>query len=228
MNKLDFKNQNIVVTGGSSGIGEACVFRLVESGAKVIIWDKNVNQINKKLEDLISKNLVSIYSIDITRYEDILNIFNKIIKEYKKIDGLINSAGYAGKNTTVIDYPVDEWKKIHDINVNGTFFTNKVIASHMKNNNYGRIVNVASIADNGTGLTGVTYTNNMSVSSHAVTLADNGQTFTGSAGGINSNSNYGAAGNQKLTSRHGIDARAQTNSVTDKDDASTIVAGDLA
>lgn len=88
--------------------------------------------------------------------------------------------------------------------------------------------NVASIADNGTGLTGVTYTNNMSVSSHAVTLADNGQTFTGSAGGINSNSNYGAAGNQKLTSRHGIDARAQTNSVTDKDDASTIVAGDLA
>ena len=146
MNKLDFKNQNIIVTGGSSGIGEACVFRLVESGAKVIIWDKNVNQINKKLEDLISKNLVSIYSIDITRYEDILNIFNKIIKEYKKIDGLINSAGYAGKNTTVIDYPVDEWKKIHDVNVNGTFFTNKVIASHMKNNNYGRIVNVASIA----------------------------------------------------------------------------------
>ena len=59
---------------------------------------------------------------------------------------MINSAGYAGKNTTVIDYPIDEWKKIHDINVNGTFFTNKVIASHMKSNNYGRIVNVASIA----------------------------------------------------------------------------------
>jgi len=88
--------------------------------------------------------------------------------------------------------------------------------------------NVASIADNGIGLTGVTYTNNMSVSSHAVTLADNGQTFTGSAGGINSNSNYAFAGQQKLTSRHGIDARAQTNTVTDKDDASTIVAGDLA
>ena len=80
MNKLDFKNQNIIVTGGSSGIGEACVFRLVESGAKVIIWDKNVNQINKKLKNLISKNLVSIYSIDITKYEDILNIFNTFYK----------------------------------------------------------------------------------------------------------------------------------------------------
>ena len=84
MNKLDFNNQNIIVTGGSSGIGEACVFRLVESGAKVIIWDKNVTQINKKLKDLISKNLVSIYSIDITKYEDIVNIFNKIIKEYEE------------------------------------------------------------------------------------------------------------------------------------------------
>lgn len=88
--------------------------------------------------------------------------------------------------------------------------------------------NVASIADNGTGLTGVTYTNNMSVSSHAVTMADNGQSFSGSAGGVNSNGNYPFSGNQKLTTRHGIDARSQTNSVTDKDDASTIVAGDLA
>lgn len=88
--------------------------------------------------------------------------------------------------------------------------------------------NVASIADNGTGLTGVTYTNNMSVATHAVTLADNGQTFGGSAGGINSNLAYASAGQQKTTARHGIDARAQTNTVTDKDDASTIVAGDLA
>ena len=88
--------------------------------------------------------------------------------------------------------------------------------------------NVASIADNGTGLTGVTYTNNMSVATHAVTLADNGQTFGGSAGGINSNLAYAVAAQQKLTSRHGIDARAQTNTVTDKDDASTIVAGDIA
>lgn len=88
--------------------------------------------------------------------------------------------------------------------------------------------NVASIADNGTGLTGVTYTNNMSVNSYAVTMADNGQVFSGSAGGVNSNGNYAVAGNQKLTSQHGIDARNQANTVTDKDDASTIVAGDLA
>ena len=88
--------------------------------------------------------------------------------------------------------------------------------------------NVASIADNGTGLTGVTYTNNMSVATHTVTLSDNGYTFGGSAGGINSNFNYAVAAQQQLTSRHGIDARAQTNTVTDKDNASTIVAGDLA
>jgi len=88
--------------------------------------------------------------------------------------------------------------------------------------------NVASIADNGTGLTGVTYTNNMSVNSYAVTMADNGQGYSGSAGGVNSNGNYPYSGNQKLTSQHGIDARNQANTVTDKDDASTMVAGDLA
>ena len=88
--------------------------------------------------------------------------------------------------------------------------------------------NVASIADNGTGLTGVTYTNNMSVATHAVTFAENGQTFGGSAGGINSNLAYANASQQKTTAKHGIDARSQANNVTDKDDASTIVAGDIA
>jgi len=144
MNKFSLDNRTAIVTGGAQGFGLAMTERFLDSGANVIIWDFDKLAVEKTIKKLNNPK-VSSTIIDVTNFDQISTEVERITKN-KKIDILINNAGIAGQNTTVWDYPVDEWKKVLDLNLNAVFYCLKAIAPHMIKNNYGRIVNIASIA----------------------------------------------------------------------------------
>ena len=144
MNKYDLSGKVAIVTGGAQGFGLAITKKFLDSGAEVIIWDIDKAETQKVVDQNKDKK-ISINILDITKFEDVQNHVNEISNK-KKIDILINNAGITGKNATVWDYPVDEWKKVMDINLLGTFYCCKAIVPIMIKNNYGRIVNVASIS----------------------------------------------------------------------------------
>ena len=144
MHKFDLKNRTAIVTGGAQGFGYAIVKRFIDSGANVIIWD-----IDKKFIDLALKEIknerLNYQIVDITNYDEVNNNF-KIICEKYKIDIFVNNAGVAGLNDKVWNYPNEEWLKVINTNLNSTFYCCKVVVPHMIKNNYGRIINIASIA----------------------------------------------------------------------------------
>ena len=144
MNKIDLNNRTAIVTGGAQGFGLAMTKRFLDSGANVIVWDLNKIMIEKVSKELSSPKL-SLINIDVTNFDQVKAEIEKIIKK-KKIDIFINNAGIAGKNAAVWNYPVDEWRKILELNLNAVFYCLKAITPHMIKNNYGRIVNIASIA----------------------------------------------------------------------------------
>jgi|TARA_Y100001970_G_scaffold84144_1_gene106252 NAD(P)-dependent dehydrogenase (short-subunit alcohol dehydrogenase family) len=144
MNKYDLSGKVAIVTGGAQGFGLAITKKFLDSGAEVIIWDIDKAETQKVVDQNKDKK-ISFNILDITKFEDVQNHVNEISNK-KKIDILINNAGITGKNATVWDYPVDEWKKVMDINLLGTFYCCKAIVPVMIKNNYGRIVNVASIS----------------------------------------------------------------------------------
>ncbi len=145
MIQFDLKDRVAVVTGGAQGFGLAITERFIESGAKVVIWDIDENEAKKALEKVNSKNL-SYQIVDVSNIETINDKLSEIENTHSKIDIFINNAGVAGKNTTVADYPVEEWNKVINLNLNAVFYCCKAVVPFMEKNNYGRIVNIASIA----------------------------------------------------------------------------------
>ncbi len=141
MNKIDLTNKTAIVTGGAQGFGLAITKRFIDSGCKVVIWDKD----EKLLDTLKLKNIIKI-KIDVTKYDEVENAFKKTLKLSKSVDILINNAGIAGPSYKSWDYPINDWQKVFDIDVTGVFYCCKVIVPHMIKNNYGRIVNISSIA----------------------------------------------------------------------------------
>ena len=135
MNKIDLNNRTAVVTGGVQGFGLAVVERFIDSGAKVVIWDRDLN-----IDNTIKIN------IDISNFDNVSSGFKLTLERVDKVDILVNNAGIAGPTVKSWEYPNDDWQKIMDINLTGTFNCCKVIVPHMIKNNYGRIINVASIA----------------------------------------------------------------------------------
>ena len=144
MNKFNLNNRTAIVTGGAQGFGLAITKRFLGSGASVIIWDLDRAAVAETIKKLNNPKLSSTI-IDVTSFEQVSAEVEKVTKD-KKIDIFINNAGIAGKNTTVWDYPVDEWKKVLELNLNAVFYCLKAITPHMIKNNYGRIVNISSIA----------------------------------------------------------------------------------
>ncbi len=141
MNKINLENRVAIVTGGAQGFGLAITKRFIESGAKVLIWDKDTEYLNKV--DL--KNTYKI-EVDVSNYKNVENAFAESLTHENKIDILINNAGIAGPNFKTWDYPLEEWQKVIDIDLSGVFYCCKTIAPHFIKNNYGRIVNISSIA----------------------------------------------------------------------------------
>ncbi len=145
MIKFDLTNRVAIVTGGAQGFGLAITERFVEAGAKVVIWDIDEDAVKKALEKINSDNL-SYQIVDVSNFENINKNLTETENKHGKIDIFINNAGIAGMNTTVAEYPLDEWKKVMDLNLNSVFYCCKAVVPFMIKNDYGRIVNIASIA----------------------------------------------------------------------------------
>ena len=144
MNNYNLKGRVAIVTGGAQGFGYAITKRFLESGAEVIIWDIDQKAIDEALKELSSEKC-SYQIVDVTNFDDIKKNIEQSTKE-KNIDIFVNNAGMAGKNTQVWNYPNDEWLKVMNLDLNSVFYCCKAIVPHMIKNNYGRIVNIASIA----------------------------------------------------------------------------------
>ena len=146
MNKItfNFENRTAVITGGAQGFGFDIARRFLSSGAKVIIWDNDPDTLKRSVKELNNTNLTS-NVIDVSKFEEVKNCTNEIVKN-SKIDILINNAGITGPTAPLWEYDLEKWKKVVDINLMGTFNCCRAIVPNMIKNNYGRIVNVASVA----------------------------------------------------------------------------------
>ena len=141
---FNFDKKTAVITGGAQGFGFDIAKRFLSSGAKVIIWDVDTKMSEKAIKNLDNPNLSS-NIIDVSNYKEVKDCVDDIIKN-TNIDILINNAGITGPTSSLWEYDVEMWKKIVDINLMGTFNCCKAIVPNMIKNNYGRIVNVASVA----------------------------------------------------------------------------------
>ena len=145
MIKYDLNNRVAIVTGGAQGFGLAITERFIEAGAKVVIWDIDENAAKDAIGKVKSENL-SHQIVDVTNFEIVNQNLKEVEKKHGKIDIFVNNAGIAGMNTTVAEYPLDEWKKVMNLNLNSVFYCCKAVVPFMLKNDYGRIVNIASIA----------------------------------------------------------------------------------
>ena len=138
----NFNGQTAVITGGAQGIGLATAKRFIEDGCKVMIWDVDEKMGLEAADELNCHFL----KVDQTENNLVEEATEKTIKLMKKIDILVCSAGIAGPTFSTWDYPIEEWSKVFNVNVNGVFYCNKHVVKTMRNNGYGRIINIASIA----------------------------------------------------------------------------------
>tara|TARA_B100001059_G_scaffold169105_1_gene168931 strand:+ start:472 stop:1221 length:750 start_codon:yes stop_codon:yes gene_type:complete len=145
MIKFNLKDRVAIVTGGAQGFGFSITERFIQSGAKVIIWDIDENECKKAISKLNSENCL-FEIVDVRQIKDIQSKLDEIEKKFGKIDIFINNAGISGKNTSLIDYPIEEWNKVIDLNLNAVFYCCKSVVPFMIKKKYGRIVNIASIA----------------------------------------------------------------------------------
>ena len=144
MNKFDLNNRVSVVTGGAQGFGLAITKKFLDCGAEVIVWDIDKAALNKTQESIKSEKFTT-QIVDITNFNQVAKNI-ELITSKKNIDIFINNAGITGLNAGVWNYPVDEWQKVININLNAVFYCCKAVVPHMIKNNYGRIVNIASIS----------------------------------------------------------------------------------
>ena len=144
MHLFDLKNKTAIITGGAQGFGLDIAKRFLNSGAKAIIWDIDEDELKKAIKAVDNPNL-SYNVVDVSNFENVKETVDKIAKS-ESIDILINNAGITGSTAPLWDYDVHEWNKIVQINLMGTFNCCKCVVPHMIKNNYGRIVNVASVA----------------------------------------------------------------------------------
>ena len=144
MNKFDLNNRTAVITGGAQGFGLDIAKKFLDFGAKVIIWDIDEQQLQITSKEINSSKF-SYDRVDVSNFEEVNKAVLKITAA-SNIDILINNAGITGSTSAVWEYNVNEWEKIVQINLMGTFYCCKSIVPNMIKNNYGRIVNVASVA----------------------------------------------------------------------------------
>ncbi len=131
-----------MVTGGASGIGAAIAARLSASGARIVVWDKQPAPARRDAGDAPVEQI----EVDVTRFDAVSRALDATLALAGQVDILVNNAGITGPNTTVWDYPVERWHEVFAVNLDGVFFGCKAVVPHMRARDYGRIVNIASIA----------------------------------------------------------------------------------
>jgi 2-dehydro-3-deoxy-L-rhamnonate dehydrogenase (NAD+) len=145
-NKIDLHGRSAIVTGGAQGIGRAIVERLLDSGASVAIWDHDRALAVTVAAELSSRGKALAIGCDVTRPDDIEAARDATLKAFGRIDILVNNAGIAGQNVVTWEYPPEEWSRVMRVNLDGVFLCCRAVTPLMIAQNYGRIVNVASIA----------------------------------------------------------------------------------
>jgi NAD(P)-dependent dehydrogenase (short-subunit alcohol dehydrogenase family) len=143
-NTIDLAGKNAVVTGGAQGIGRAIVERFLASGAAVAIWDRDKALADKAAGALRGK--VTTFAVDVTNYAEVERARDDTVKALGRVDILVNNAGVAGPNVPTWEYPLQAWRDVLSINLDGPFHCCRALAPLMIAQNYGRIVNIASIA----------------------------------------------------------------------------------
>ena len=145
-NSIDLNGRMAVVTGGAQGIGRAIVERFLNSGAVVAIWDRDFRLAKNTAEELAAAGRVSAFGVDVRNYADVERARDETLKSLERIDILVNNAGIAGPNVTTWEHPLDAWREVMAVNLDGPFHCCRAVAPTMLAQNYGRIVNIASIA----------------------------------------------------------------------------------
>jgi 3-oxoacyl-[acyl-carrier protein] reductase len=144
MNQLDLKGRTAVVTGGAAGIGFAIAQRLAASGARLALWDRDAAALAGAAAALGAGTHIE--RLDVSDEGDVAAAAEKTLAALSRVDVLVCSAGITGPNTTTWEYPVEAWKEVLDVNLTGVFLCNRALVPHMRARDYGRIVNIASIA----------------------------------------------------------------------------------
>ncbi len=144
MNQLDFNGRTAVITGGAAGIGLAIAQRLIASGGRVSVWDRDAAALDNAKVHLTAG--IDTRVVDVADAASVDAAAQAAAAALGRIDALVCSAGITGPNTTTWDYPVDAWRQVMEVNVNGVFLCNRAIVPLMLKQDYGRIVNIASVA----------------------------------------------------------------------------------
>ena len=144
MNQLDFAGRTAAITGGAMGIGLAVAQRLVASGAKVALWDRDENALAQAKAAL--GGAAGTWQLDVADAAAVARVAQATADAFGGIDILVCSAGITGPNVPLAEYPVDDWKRVFDVNVHGVFLCNRAVVPLMQKKDYGRIVNIASVA----------------------------------------------------------------------------------
>ncbi len=144
MNQLDMNGRHAVITGGATGLGYAIAQRMLASGASVTLWDRDTQALAKACAELGPK--AHGVTVDVGEHASVVAAVGQTLTQSAVIDALVNSAGITGPNTKVWSYPVADWQQVMQVNLNGLFYCCREITPHMRERNYGRIVNIASVA----------------------------------------------------------------------------------
>ena len=147
-NQLNLQQRHAVVTGAASGLGFAIANRLLASGARLTLWDrdpKGLEQAAHSLQSNAAGSVVNTFTVDVASHASVAEAARHT-QAIAPVDILVNSAGISGVNAKLWEYPIDAWEQIIDINLNGTFLCCRELVPGMRERNYGRIVNIASVA----------------------------------------------------------------------------------
>jgi 2-dehydro-3-deoxy-L-rhamnonate dehydrogenase (NAD+) len=144
VNRLDFDGRTAIITGGAAGIGFAVAQRLVASGGRVSLWDRDSAALKSAQSSLGATTDIRI--VDVADPASVEEAAKGVSGAFRRVDALVCSAGVAGLNATTWQYPLDEWHKVIAVNLNGVFYCNRAVVPIMQERDYGRIVNIASIA----------------------------------------------------------------------------------
>lgn len=138
-----FAGRTAIITGGASGLGKETARRLAQEGAAVILWDLNSETLASAKDETGAK---AVFALDVADASAVAAAAKDSKRLSDRVDILVNSAGITGTTQPVHEYPIDSWKRVIDVNLNGLFYCCREIVPFMLKNGYGRIVNVASVA----------------------------------------------------------------------------------
>ena len=146
MNQIDLSGRRAVVTGGAQGIGLSIVNRFLASGAKVSLWDQDASLLEQTCSELESKGSVHAVIVELTDADAVAEATLDAVKALGEIDILVNNAGIAGPTEPSWEYALEDWRRVIDVDLNAVYYCCRAVVPRMRDQDYGRIVNVASIA----------------------------------------------------------------------------------